>query len=141
LGWRWIFFVNLPVDIIGLALAVWLIPALPTQRHRFDFIGVILSGAGLLLIVFALQEGQAHDWALWIWSMIVAGVGLDGSVRVLAVRQQERAADPLRLFSDRDFSLCNFGVAVIAFVLTGLVLPVMFTRRPGAGCRRRALRC
>ena len=66
LGWRWIFFVNLPVDIIGLALAVWLIPALPTQRHRFDFIGVILSGAGLLLIVFALQEGQAHDWALWI---------------------------------------------------------------------------
>jgi hypothetical protein len=38
-----------PVGIIGLGLAVWLIPVLPVQRHRFDVIGVVLSGIALFL--------------------------------------------------------------------------------------------
>ena len=38
LGWAWIFFVNVPIGLIGLGLAVWLIPDLPTQRHRFDLV-------------------------------------------------------------------------------------------------------
>ena len=48
LGWEWIFFVNVPIGIVGLALAVWLVPALPTQAHRFDLVGVALSGVGHL---------------------------------------------------------------------------------------------
>ncbi len=32
LGWQWIFFVNVPIGIIGLALAVWLVPVLPTAE-------------------------------------------------------------------------------------------------------------
>jgi MFS family permease len=51
LGWSWIFFVNVPIGIIGLVLAVWLIPDLPTHPHRFDVIGVVLSGIGLFGIV------------------------------------------------------------------------------------------
>ena len=43
LGWSWIFFVNVPIGVIGLALAVWLIPPLPTHPHRFDWLGVALS--------------------------------------------------------------------------------------------------
>ena len=46
LGWEWIFFVNVPIGIIGLGLAVWLVPVLPTQSHRFDLVGVALSGGG-----------------------------------------------------------------------------------------------
>src|SRR6478736_7872825 len=66
LGWQWIFFVNVPVGVIGLALAVWLIPTLPTRNHRFDVIGVVLSGLGMFLVVFGLQEGQSHHWQAWI---------------------------------------------------------------------------
>jgi MFS family permease len=62
LGWEWIFIVNVPIGIIGLALAVWLVPALPTTSHRFDIPGVVLSGIGMFLIVFGLQEGQGHHW-------------------------------------------------------------------------------
>src|ERR1700760_2735388 len=36
LGWEWIFFVNVPIGVIGLGLAYWLVPVLPTQSHRFD---------------------------------------------------------------------------------------------------------
>src|SRR5207302_10191632 len=60
LGWQWIFFVNVPIGVIGLALAVWLIPVLPTSTHKFDLLGVLLSGIGMFMIVFALQVGPSH---------------------------------------------------------------------------------
>ena len=75
LGWQWIFFVNVPVGIVGLGLAVRLIPDLPTDKHRFDVLGVLLSGVGMFLIVFALQEGQSHDWAPWVWGTMAGGIG------------------------------------------------------------------
>jgi EmrB/QacA subfamily drug resistance transporter len=126
LGWQWIFFVNVPVGIIGLGLAVWLIPALPTCAPRFDIIGVLLSGVGLFLIVFGLQEGQSHGWAAWIWGTIAAGlVFMAGFVYWQAVNRDEPLI-PLRVFGDRDFSLSNVGVAVIGFVVTAQILPFMF---------------
>ena len=63
LDWQWIFFVNVPIGIIALALAVWLLPVLPTHPHRFDVIGVALSGIALFWIVFGLQEAPPNDWA------------------------------------------------------------------------------
>src|ERR1700742_2589491 len=57
LGWQWIFFVNVPIGIIGIALAYFLVPSLPTEKHSFDILGVLLSGIGMFMIVFALQEG------------------------------------------------------------------------------------
>ena len=86
LGWQWIFFVNVPIGIIGLALAVWLIPVLPTEKHRFDVLGVLLSGVGMFMIVFALQEGQSHDWAPWIWGTLAGGIGFMARVRLSGSR-------------------------------------------------------
>jgi EmrB/QacA subfamily drug resistance transporter len=126
LGWEWIFFVNVPVGVVGLGLAFLLIPDLPTHPHRFDPIGVGSSGAGLFLIVFALQEGQSSGWAPWIWAVLVAGLGfLAVFVCWQAVNTREPLI-PLGIFRDRDFSLSNLGVAVIGFVATAMVLPVMF---------------
>src|SRR6202011_4520276 len=51
LGWQWIFFINVPVGIIGIGLAIWLVPVLPTQQQRVDVVGVLLSGAAMFLIV------------------------------------------------------------------------------------------
>ena len=48
---------------------------LPTQKHGFDVLGVLLSGIGMFMIVFALQEGQSHDWAPWIWGTLAGGIG------------------------------------------------------------------
>jgi EmrB/QacA subfamily drug resistance transporter len=126
LGWQWIFFVNVPIGVIGLALAFLLIPELPTHPHRFDLIGVGLSGLGVFLLVFALQEGESSGWAPWIWGLLVAGVGfLAVFVYWQAVNTHEPLI-PLGIFRDRDFSLSNLGVAVIGFVATAMVLPVMF---------------
>ena len=126
LGWAWIFFVNVPIGLIGLGLAVWLIPDLPTQRHRFDLVGVGLSGVGMFLIVFSLQEGQSSHWAPWIWAVLVAGIGfMTAFVYWQSVSTQEPLI-PLDIFRDRDFSLSNVAAVVIAFAATAMILPLMF---------------
>ena len=126
LGWQWIFIVNVPIGIIGLGLAFWFVPALSTERHGFDVLGVLLSGVGLFLIVFGLQEGQSHDWAWWIWAMVAAGLAfMVGFVYWQAVNRHEPLI-PLKIFRDNDFSMSNLGIAVIGFAVTAMVVPVMF---------------
>src|SRR6188472_3552095 len=46
LGWEWIFFINVPVGVIGFVLAWRLVPRLETHSHQFDWLGVALSGLG-----------------------------------------------------------------------------------------------
>jgi EmrB/QacA subfamily drug resistance transporter len=126
LGWEWIFFVNVPIGIIGLGLAVWLMPVLTTHKHRFDLVGVGLSGLAMFLIVFALQEGQSDGWAPWIWAVLVAGSGF---VTAFVYWQRVSTGEPLiplDIFRDRDFSLSNVAVVVIGFAATAMMLPLMF---------------
>lgn len=133
LGWQWIFFVNVPIGVAGLALAVWGVPALPTQAHRFDLVGVALSGLGMFLIVFGLQQGQAGHWQPWIWAMIVAGVGfMSVFVYWQAINTREPLI-PLQVFADRDFTVCNAGVAITSFATTALMLPLPFFLQAGCG--------
>ena len=125
-GWEWIFFINLPVGVVGFVLAWILVPRLQTHEHRFDMVGVVLSALGLFLIVFGLQEGQHYDWAGWIWAMIAAGV----VVMAVFIWQQAKTRSeplvPLGLFRDRNFSVANFGIATVGFTVTSMSLPMMF---------------
>jgi EmrB/QacA subfamily drug resistance transporter len=126
LGWQWIFIVNVPIGVVGIGLAYYLVPVLPTEKHSFDVLGVVLSGAGMFLVVFALQEGQSHDWALWVWGLMVAGAAcVAGFLYWQAVNPREPLV-PLNIFRDNDFSLSNVGIAVIGFAVTAMVVPVMF---------------
>jgi EmrB/QacA subfamily drug resistance transporter len=126
LGWEWIFFVNVPIGVVGLALAGWLVPALPTRAHRFDLPGVGLSGAGVFGIVFGLQQGQSAGWAPWIWAVIVAGIGFMATFVYWQWANPREPLIPLGIFGDRNFSLCNVGVAIIAFTTTAMILPMTF---------------
>ena len=126
LGWQWIFFVNVPIGIVGIALAVRLVPVLPTDQHRFDILGVLLSGVAMFLIVFGLQEGQSHHWSLWIWATIAGGVAMMGAFVYWQRVNKNEPLIPLRVFSDRDFSLSNAAIAVMGFVVVAMVLPLMF---------------
>src|SRR5581483_9413695 len=63
-GWRWIFFVNLPVGIVALVLSSIVMPNIKlNRRHRLDFGGVVLSTAALFLITYGLIEGQSYHWS------------------------------------------------------------------------------
>ena len=126
LGWQWIFFVNVPVGIVGVGLALRLIPQLDTGTQRFDLLGMALSGIGMFMIVFALQEGQSHNWAPWVWGTIAGGIGFMAAFLFWQYVNPTDPLVPLRIFADRDFSLSNIGVATIGFVVTAMIVPVMF---------------
>ena len=85
LGWEWIFFVNVPVGVVGFVLAARLVPALSTAVRRFDLLGVALSAVGMFLLVFGIQEGQAFAW---------------GPRRVGADRRRPRGAGAVRRLAD-----------------------------------------
>ncbi|NLG55612.1 MAG: DHA2 family efflux MFS transporter permease subunit [Rhodococcus sp.] len=126
LGWQWIFFVNVPVGIIAFGLAWFLVPALPTHSHRFDMVGVILSGIGMFLLVFGIQEGSTYNWAAGVWLCIGAGVLVLAVFVVNQSRNHDEPLVPLALFKDRNFSLANIAISAMGFSVTSMVLPLMF---------------
>ncbi|AGC63934.1 drug-transport integral membrane protein [Mycobacterium liflandii 128FXT] len=126
LGWEWIFFVNIPIGLAGLVVAYLLVPDLPVHAQRFDLIGVGLSGAGMFLLVFGLQEGQAADWAPWIWAVLVAGVGFMAMFVYWQALNHRAPLISLAIFRDWEFSLCNIGVGITAFATTAPMLPLTF---------------
>ncbi|MGV9744113.1 MFS transporter [Rhodococcus zopfii] len=126
LGWEWIFFVNVPVGILAFVMAVRLVPNLETHSHTFDLLGVALSGAGMFLLVFGIQEGNSYDWSAKIWGFIAAGVVLLVVFVLYQARMRGEPLVPLDLFRDRNFSLANVGIVSIGFAVTAMTLPLMF---------------
>ena len=101
LGWEWIFFVNVPVGIIGFILAWRFVPKLPTNAHRFDILGVVLSAVGMFLLVFGIQEGEKYDWGtirgpITVWGLIIAGIVVLAAFVLWQKVQEGRAAAAAR---------------------------------------------
>jgi EmrB/QacA subfamily drug resistance transporter len=125
LGWEWIFFVNIPVGIVGFALAARWVPKLPTHAHQFDWIGVALSGVGLFLLAFGIQEGHAKDWAGWIIAMIVGGLLVLGLFIWWQAVNRNEPLVPLGLFKDRNFSVSNVAITTMGFIAASFGFPLM----------------
>ncbi|MFF7940200.1 DHA2 family efflux MFS transporter permease subunit [Nocardia gamkensis] len=126
LGWEWIFIVNVPVGVVAFALAVWLVPALPTHEHKFDIPGVLLSGVGMFLLVFGIQEGNSYDWSLRIWLLIGAGIVVLAVFLVNQAKTKSEPLLPLSLFRDRNFALSNAAIAAMGAAVTSLMVPTYF---------------
>jgi EmrB/QacA subfamily drug resistance transporter len=124
LGWEWIFFVNVPVGVVGFVLAARLVPALSTSVRRFDVLGVVLSAVGMFLLVFGIQEGQTFDWGTPAWALIGAGLAV---LAIFVAWQALGSAEPLvplALFRDRNFSLANIAVTTLGFTVTAQAFPI-----------------
>jgi len=130
-SWEWIFFINLPVGVIGFVLAWIHVPKLATHPHRFDILGVVLSAVALFLLVFGLQEGEKFDWGvIWgpisVWGLIIAGLIVLALFVVQQARTRSEPLVPLDLFRDRNFSGANVAIAAVGFTVTSMSLPLMF---------------
>ncbi|MFA6577025.1 MAG: DHA2 family efflux MFS transporter permease subunit, partial [Nocardioides sp.] len=130
LGWEWIFFINIPVGIVGFVLAWRLVPTLATNTHRFDWLGVALSGAGMFLLVFGIQEGDQYDWGtitgpVTVWRMIILGLVVFTAFVLWQHLNRKEPLIPLELFRDRNFSLANVAISAMGFAITAMVIPLM----------------
>jgi EmrB/QacA subfamily drug resistance transporter len=116
LSWRWVFYVNLPIGVLALAVITPTL-ALPARSGRptIDYLGGALLAGGLTsLLLVATWGGQQYAWG----SAEVIGLAA-GSIALLTafVAQERRAAEPilpLRLFRDPVFDV----VAAVLFLTT-----------------------
>ena len=128
--WRYIFFVNLPIGVIVLALTFVIIPDVRLgRRHRIDIPGVLLASAALLAICYGLVEGQTYNWGKitsFISIPLVLGAGVVLLVAFLAVQWVQQSGEPLvpfSLFRDRNFALMNFVSGTLVIGMMGIFLP------------------
>lgn len=131
LGWEWIFFVNVPVGIIAFVMAWRLVPKLQTHNHKFDVPGILLSSAGLFMLVFGIQEGEKYDWGtivgpISVWGLIIAGIVVLALFVVWQAVTKGEPLLPLHLFKVRNFSLANVAISAMGFSITAMSLPLFF---------------
>ncbi|MFJ1924169.1 MULTISPECIES: DHA2 family efflux MFS transporter permease subunit [unclassified Streptomyces] len=115
LSWRWVFYINLPIGVIALAViaAVLHIPVRRT-KHTIDYLGTFLiASVATCLVLVASLGGTTWPWGS---AQIIGLAVLSVLLLAVFVYVERRAAEPvlpLKLFRIRTFSL----VAVISFVI------------------------
>src|SRR5215469_13873708 len=105
LGWRAIFWINVPIGVAALLAAPRLVPESRDQHgSRLDLIGVTLITASLIAVVLPLVEGRQAGWPAWSWAALSAAVPLAIAFAVHQRRKADRGGVPLlipRVFASR----------------------------------------
>ena len=123
-GWRWAFFVNIPVGAAAALLGRRVLPAdeIPERPSPPDYPGVLLVTASLAGVVFAISEGSGWGWT----DGRVLGAGAIGVVLgLLFVRRCRHHPEPvldLGLFRHRSFSVANAATLVYAMGFFAMLL-------------------
>ena len=131
LGWEWIFFVNVPVGALALALAPRFVRESRSDRDQSqDVAGAITITAGLALLVYAVSEAPNHGWgSSWTISRLVLAAVLLVAFLVI----ESRAKDPLmpvRIFHVRTVAGANVaGLLLGAIVFANFFLLTLYVQQ------------
>jgi EmrB/QacA subfamily drug resistance transporter len=121
-SWSWIFFINIPVGILGVVVArVFIDESKDTSlEQRLDLPGLITSAVGLFGLTYALIETNTHPWgsARVLSLFALAGVSLAAFV-MLELRQRVPMLD-LALFRDPTFSGANTVMGLVGLAMFGI---------------------
>lgn len=121
-SWRSIFYVNVPVGIIGTTLAVMILPrdhlVKPKVKKPFDFLGAFLLAVSLIALLFAINQGNDRGWAspIIISSLVASVIATAGFYF-----QEKRHPAPII-----DFSLFKIGNLTWGNVTGSLTYAVMY---------------
>ena len=127
--WRWIFFLNIPLGLVALVVALRIVPAdRAPERRPFDGLGFALASSAIALLLWALEEIGRGDVA---WSRALPGVVVGIVLAILAVRHLRRTSSPLlRLDALRvpTFAATIYGGSLFRMAISAVpfLLPLMF---------------
>ncbi|MEJ7628799.1 MAG: MFS transporter [Nocardioidaceae bacterium] len=106
-SWRWVFFLNVPLAVVTVVIAVrWVPETRDTESaHHFDILGAALGVIGLAGVTFALIEAGALSTPIVLVSAAIGVAGL--AAFVIAERDESMPMMPVELFGSRQFSAAN----------------------------------
>ncbi|MDD1058692.1 MFS transporter [Streptomyces cocklensis] len=119
-GWRWIFFINVPIAAAAVVLAPKVLPESRGEGRRFDVPGAVVITAGLMLLIYSLDEAISYGWG----SARVLPTLIAAAVLILTfIVVEQRRSDPLvpfRIFRVPTLRTANlstvfFLAAVVSF--------------------------
>jgi DHA2 family multidrug resistance protein len=123
-SWRWIFYINLPVGIVAIILAKWLVEDPPYIKRNLeatiDYIGFALLAVWLATMQIVLDKGQEADWfgAIWVrWFTLVSVVSFF-SLLWWEFKTDHPLVD-LRVFKNRNFAVGLLLMTTLAAILYG----------------------
>jgi DHA2 family multidrug resistance protein len=127
-SWRWIFYINLPIGLIAIALISSFVfdPAYQERRasgEEIDYMGIALLTVGLGSLQIVLDKGQRDDWfsSHFILTLtILAFVCL--TVLIYWELRQDRPILDLRIFKDRSFATGNLVMFFTFFAFFGSIV-------------------
>lgn len=122
LGWRWVFFVSVPIALISLVVLRRTLHLPASSREvRVDWGGTtLITSAVSLLLIWVSFAGDAYAWLSWQTAVMAGGAVV---LAVLFVAVEARAAEPiipLRLFRDRIVSLSASASLLIGMAMFGV---------------------
>ena len=121
-GWRWIFFINVPVAAIAVATAPRVLPESRGERRPFDIPGAVLLTAGLLALIYGLDDAISRGWhSGTVIGSLAAAVVLFAAFAV-AERRAIAPLVPFAIFASRTLRYAN---AATLFLL-GTVVTLFF---------------
>jgi EmrB/QacA subfamily drug resistance transporter len=135
-GWRWIFYINVPIAAFALVVIAKVLHLDHVRRERrIDWWGSVLLAVGLVPLLVAAEQGQSWGWSSprSFACYLIGAAGL-----VLFVWVQRRMGDdallPLRLFRSSTFSVASAQVTIIGMAMFGglSVLPLYLQIVKGA---------
>jgi EmrB/QacA subfamily drug resistance transporter len=127
-GWRWIFYINVPIGLAALVV-VNRVLHIPHERrdHRIDWQGAVALIIGLVPLLIVAEQGREWGWSS-TRSLVCYGLGVIGIVLFyLAERMcKDDALIPLRLFRGRTFTVASLSSVIVGMGMFGaiLVLPL-----------------
>jgi EmrB/QacA subfamily drug resistance transporter len=118
IGWRWIFFVNVPIGLVAIVITLAkVVDSKDPTRRRVDWIGFITFSTSLFMLVFALVEGNSKGWSSPTIVLLLVGAAALMGVFLIA---EWRGSDPML-----DLALFRrpamVGVSLTAFTLSGSI--------------------
>lgn len=143
LGWRWIFYVNLPLGLLALVGIRTLLPAdtRGKTRPRLDYAGTALLTGLIACVVLAADLAGRDGWGHP--SVIALGVGavLLSAVWLRHERSASEPVVPLGLFADRTFTICVVVAFAVSFAFFGCVnfVPLLFQSVQGTSATETGL--
>lgn len=133
-SWRWIFYLNVPIGILGFIFTLMFVPNHKVaNQSRFDLPGFVLAGAGLAMLLVGLERTPSHGWSdSSAVGLMVAGVVLLTSFVFVELRAKEPLLD-LRLLKDRNFAAGNTMLLISTSALMGILFltPLMLQQVMG----------
>ncbi len=120
-GWRWIFYINVPIAVFALIVIAKVLHLDHVRRERrIDWWGSVLLAVGLVPLLVVAEQGQSWGWAS-VNSFACYLIGAAGLALFVWVQQRmgDDALLPLRLFRSNTFSVASAQVTIIGMAMFG----------------------